>query len=261
MKRLFVILVIFVLVSSNYSQKSPLINDLKQISQVPNEIPQRITGMTFDGKILWFPIYLDKGHYATFNIDEEKWKYSDNQKHHDAILKVAQPFNSYSGIAFVGKSLWLGGSYGENFGSINTETWEVEKNFTMKVRPDLTGSQSYSSFAFDGKYIWAAWHCLAFNLPNSETQQLLKIDIETGKILEKFPLIAGRTNDTVHGLTFDGKNLWHIKDKRLTKFDLNGQVLAQFNLKELYRPSGLAWDGESMWIVEFSGKLWKLPFR
>lgn len=234
--------------------------ELKQISQVPAEIPQRITGMAFDGDKFWFSVYLSKGHYATFNPQTEEWKYSDEEKQHSAIRKISQPFASAHGITFVGKTLWLGGSYGESFGSINTETWQVEKHFIGKVRPDLPGSQSYSSLAFDGKNIWAAWQSFVYKLPVAETQQLLKIDVETGKIIGKYPIPAGTRNDGVHGLTFDGTNLWHIKDKKLSAIDLNGKVLSQFILKDVERPSGLAWDGKSLWIVEFYGKLWKLTF-
>ncbi|HXG86342.1 MAG TPA: hypothetical protein VNI84_20150 [Pyrinomonadaceae bacterium] len=253
------VLITFIITA--FAQKVPVIGELKQVSQVPCIIPQRITGMAFDGEKFWFSVYLSKGHYATFDPKTEEWKYSGDEKQHRAIRQISQPFNSSHGIVFVGKTLWLGGSYGESFGSINTETWQVEKHFTQKIRPDLPGSQSYSSFAFDGTNIWAAWHGLAYSLPTSETQLLLKINPETGKVIEKYPLPAGSMPDSVHGLTFDGAKLWHIKDRKLSAIDLNGQLTAQYELKELGRPSGLAWDGNSLWIVEFNGKVWNLPFK
>ena len=252
---------LFVLVIATYSQNLPLTAELKQVSQVPANIPQRITGMAFDGEKFWFPVYLSRGNYATFNPKTEEWKYSDDEKHRQAIRKISQPFSASSGIAFAGKTLWLGGSYGESLGVINTGTWEIEKHFKQKVRPDLPGSQSYSSLAFDGTNIWAAWHSFVYKLPASETQQLLKINSNTGEIIEKYPLPPGDRNDGVHGLTFDGEKLWHVKDNRLSEIDLNGNVMRQFTLKELNRPSGLAWDGESLWIIEFSGKLWKPSFK
>jgi hypothetical protein len=253
------ILITFIVTA--FAQKAPTIGELKQVSQVPDTIPQRITGMAFDGEKFWFPVYLSNGHYASYNPKTEEWKYSDDEKHHRAIHRISQPFSSSSGIAFVGKTLWLGGSYGESFGSINTETWQVEKHFAKKGRPDINGGQSYSSFAFDGTNIWAAWHASDCKLPTSEAQLLLKINLETGEVIGKYPLPAGSAPDSVHGLTFDGTKLWHIKDGKLSAIDLKGKVLSQFILKDLDRPSGLAWDGESLWIVEFSGKLWKLPFK
>lgn len=250
--------ILIAFITAAYAQKAPVIGELKQVSQVPDTIPQRITGMAFDGEKLWFSVYLSQGHYATFNPKTEEWKYSDDEKHHHAIRQISQPFSSASGIVFAGKTLWLGGSYGESFGSIDTETWQIEKRFVQKVSPDLSGTQSYSSLAFDGTNIWTAWHGLAYKLPTSETQLLLKINPETGKVIEKYPLPAGSMPDMVHGLTFDGARLWHIKDNRLSAIDLNGKVLSQFVLKDVCRPSGLAWDGESLWIVEFYGKVWKL---
>ncbi len=256
--------VLFTFTFSAFAQKIPLIDKLKEISQLPPDIPQRITAIAYDGEKLWLAVYLDKGHYATFNPKTSEWKYSDSEMHHMAIREVSQPFNSASGMFFTDNKLWLSGSYGESFGYINTETWKVEKVFKQMVRPALkkTNSQSYASMTFDGKNIWIAWHLFHYRLPNSEVQQLLKIEPETGKILEKYPLPIGNKSDGTHGLTFDGTNLWHIKDKRLSKIDSsNGKVLEIYILTELKRPSGLAWDGDSLWIVQFDGKLWSLPFK
>jgi hypothetical protein len=259
MKKTASLAFILVLFITAYSQNLSAF-ELKQVSQIPAEIPQRITGMAFDGERFWFAVYLSQGHYATYDPRNEEWKYSDNETQHQVTRRISQPFASASGMAFVGKTLWLGGSYDESFGSINTDTWLVEKHFVQKVRPDLPGGQSYSSLAFDGTNLWAAWHGLAYKLPTSETQLLLKIDPETGNIMDTYPLPAGSKPDMVHGLTFDGEKLWHMKDKRLSAVDLNGKVLSQITLKDINRPSGLAWDGKSLWIVEFYGKLWKLSF-
>lgn len=264
MKRVACILIVIVLfaVFSN-AQKAPLIDELQAVSQLPAEIPQRVTALAFDGEKLWFAVYLDKGRYATYNPKNGEWKYSDSEPHHQAIRQISQPFSSASGMAFDGKKLWLSGSYGASFGRINTENWQVEKSFSQMVRPDLakTNSQSYASMAFDGNNLWIAWHLFEYQLPASEVQQLLKIEPETGSILAKYPLPVGTRNDMTHGLTFDGTNLWHVKDRRLTTIDLDGKLIGGYDLKELKRPSGLAWDGNSLWIVEFNGKLWKLPFK
>ncbi|MGD9563221.1 MAG: hypothetical protein AB7F88_13540 [Pyrinomonadaceae bacterium] len=256
-----ILILVITLVSFAFAQKRPVVEELTAVSQVPPEIPQRITGLAFDGERLWFSVYPSRGRYATFNMKTEEWRYSDDETHHVALRQVSQPFSSVGGIAFAGRSLWVGGSFGESLGSINLDTWQVEKHFRGKRRPDVHNSQSYSSLAFDGTNLWAAWHMFEYKRPASESQQLLKIDRETGEVLEIFPLPAGTRADGVHGLTFDGETLWHIKDKKLSAIDLHGRVLAQFSLKNVCRPSGLAWDGQFLWIVEFSGKLWKLPIR
>ena len=259
----FLIIVLKCLSLFANAQEAPLINELKEVSQFPAGIPQRVSAMAYDGEKLWFAIYQDRGRYATFNPKTSEWEYSDSEKHHAAIREVSQPFDSAGGMFFTGIKLWLSGSYGKSFGFINTETWKVEKVFRQMVRPDLekTNSQSYASMTFDGTNIWIAWHLFEYKLPDSEVQQLLKVEPETGKILEKYPLPIGTRPDGTHGLTFDGTKLWHIKDRKLSAINLNGKVIAQYELKQLERPSGLAWDGTSLWIVEFNGKLWNLPFK
>lgn len=114
---------------------------------------------------------------------------------------------------------------------------------------------------FDGRYIWIAWHLFHYKLPDAEVQQLLKINPDDGEIIKRFSLPIGVRNDPNHGLTYDGETLWHIKGKKLSKINLNGTVTAQFTLKDIKSPSGLAWDGNSLWISESEGKLWKLPFK
>jgi hypothetical protein len=38
-------------------------------------------------------------------------------------------------------------------------------------------------------------------------------------------------------------------------------VIAQYDLgREIKRPSGLAWDGQALWIAQFDGQIWRLPF-
>lgn len=255
------IFILLILAFSAFAQKLPSVSELKQISQLPAEIPQRVEALAYDGEKLWFAIYLDNGRYATFNLQTKEWTYSNSEIQHQSISQVIQPFNSASGMVFVGKTLWLSGSYGESFGSINTENWKVEKLFKQKVRPDLRNSQAYADMTFDGENLWIAWHLFDYTLPDSEVQQLLKVNTVSGEILEKYPLPVGTRNDGTHGLSFDGTKLWHIKDKKLSAIDLDGRLTAQFELKELERPSGLAWDGNSLWIVGFNGKLWNLPFK
>lgn len=265
MKKYNLLFIIFLLGFSQIAQAQniPLLSELKQVSQIPADIPQRVNGLAFDGEKFWTSVYLDNGHYATFNQQTQEWKYSDSAIHHSAIRKISQPFSSSSGMVFVGNVLWLSGSYGKSFGLINTEKWEVENVFEKMVRPDLekTNSQHYSSMTFDGKNIWIAWHLFDYKLPDSEVQQLLKINPQTGEIIEKFPLPIGPKADGTHGLTFDDENLWHIKYSKLSKIDLRGRLLEQYELPELKRPSGLVWQDNSLWIIEFGGKLWHLPFR
>lgn len=65
-----------------------------------------------------------------------------------------------------------------------------------------------------------------------------------------------------HGLTWDGTRLWHMKDSRLSSIDPStSEVIAHYTLDQIKRPSGLAWDGEALWIAEFHGTIWRLSLK
>jgi len=113
-------------------------------------------------------------------------------------------------------------------GSVNVETWQVEKHFKGKLRTDVHNGQVYSALAFDGANLWAAWHMFEYKRNVSESQQLLKIDRNSGEVLERYPLPPGERGNGAHGLTFDGQTLWHIKGGKLSSINLQGRVLPQF---------------------------------
>jgi len=129
------------------------------------------------------------------------------------------------------------------------------------VKPDLYGTQSYSALAYDGEYVWAVWHSFNYKVDSSQTQLLLKIDKETGQVVSEFPAPLGSPGGNARGLAWDGKNLWHGTDRRLTALNQSGNKLAQYVLPGVREINGLAWDGSSLWIIEFGGKLWKLPLK
>lgn len=238
----------------------PNLEELQLVTRLPSELPQRVSGFAFDGEKFWAVIYQGRGRYATFNPQTRSWQASNSNDHHRAITEVAGSFESPGGICFANGRLWVGGSYGESFGSINMQNWSIERLFRVRQRDD-GGSHSYASLAYDGQHLWIAWHWFNYRLPVSQTQLLLKIDPETGVVISRYPTPAGTRSDVTHGLTWDGARLWHIKNRRLSSIDsATGAVTAQYGLGQIRRPSGLAWDGEALWIVEFSGEVWRLPF-
>jgi hypothetical protein len=90
---------------------------------------------------------------------------------------------------------------------------------------------------------------------------LLKVEPKSGIVIAEYPLPPGTANDMTHGLTFDGSLLWHAKDNKLSSIDpATGQMIAQYTLSQIKRVSGLAWDDQALWISEFNGKIWRLPF-
>jgi hypothetical protein len=238
----------------------PNLGQLEQVAHLPRELPQRVMGLAYDGQKLWATIYLGHGIYATLDPATLTWQTSIMTSHQEVIKTVSGAFESPGGICFNKDRLWITGSYGESFGVIDLNTWKVERLFKGKQREDRA-SQAYSSVTFDGHNLWIAWHWFRYDLPVSDTQLLLKVDPETGQVVNHYPLPAGTRNDATHGLTWDGSRLWHMKDQLLTAIDpVSGEVTARYVLHQLKRPSGLAWANNALWIVEFRGNVWRLRF-
>lgn len=232
--------------------QKPQLDKLEQVVQPKGTL--RSNAVAFGRMQIWCVIYHGRGRNAV--LANNKWKFGEDAKMQAAIRTAA---GSPGGMCFADGELWIGDAYGASIGCIRTEDWKVVRQFKGKQRDDRA-SQSYSGMAFDGKHLWVAWHWFKYDLPEASTQLLLKIDRETGKVINDYPLPAGTRQDGVHGLTWDGTNLWHVKDQTLSAIDpANGKVIAQHKLDRLIRPSGLAWDGTALWIVQFNGALWRLP--
>lgn len=240
----------------------PDVRELKVVAQLPPELPQRIMGLAYDGEQIWATIYLGKGTYAKLDPGTLEWSTDTDTKHTTLIASAAGAFGSPGGVCFANGKLWIAGAYGESFGSINRDTWKIESVFRGKQRQDpKNASQAYSSIAYDGSNLWIAWHWFRYDQPVSQTQRLLKINPESGHVLAQYPVPAGKRNDVTHGLTWDGTRLWHMKDQRLSAIDPStGLVTEQYMIPDVSRPSGLAWAKDALWIAEFRGKIWRLPF-
>lgn len=231
----------------------------KLVAQLPDGVPQRVKGLTYDGEKLWAGIYQGGGAYVTLDPSTLKWNVSNEDKPRRAIIKVAGVIDSPGAICFVDGKLWVAGNNGQSLGIVDPHDWSVERVFTRKQRPENDASQSYSSMAYDGNHVWVAWHWCKYDVHVSYTQRLLKIDPDTGSVVAEYPLPPGSASDVTHGLTWDGTWLWHAKDDRLSAIDpATGRAIAQYKLGKVKRPSGLAWDGRALWIIEFDGKVWRL---
>jgi hypothetical protein len=253
------LLFILFCVNAGSSSATPDLQGLQLVAQLPPQVPQRIKGFTYDGEKFWAAIYQGGGRYVTLDPLTLQWTVRDDDKQRRAFSKVSGVADSPGSICFVDGKLWVGGGNAQSFGLIDTHDWNVERIFPGKQRAEQDGSQSYSSIAYDGTNLWIAWHWFRYDVPASETQRLLKIDPSTGSTIAEYPLPEGTAPDLAHGLTWDGTQLWHAKDNRLSAIDPHtGSVTAQYKLGEIKRPSGLAWDGRALWIIEFDGKVWRL---
>lgn len=240
----------------------PDLLSLTYISQLPTDLPRRVSAFGYDGEKLWVMIYQYHGSYATFDPSTSEWTISHDVERQRLIAEVAGSFGSPGGVYFDKNTMWIGSAYGDSFGAIDTNSWTIQKQFHGKHRGDDWASQSYSDIAYDGSSLWVVWHWFRYNLPVSQTQLLLKIDPDTGNVLAKYPAPAGTRNDGVHGLTWDGAKLWHMKDSMLTAIDPStGAFAARYRIREIRRPVGLAWVNNALWIAEFDGKIWRLPFK
>lgn len=243
------------------AQKVPVISDLKEVAQLPDKVPQRVMALAFDGKKLWFAIYLDRGRYVKYDPQANEWDLEQDEQLNNSIRGVTRTHMSAGGMVFVDGKMWLGSAYGDFIGWIDLDDPARCESIQKRYKRDLSGSQSYSDLTTDGTYIWAAWHSFNWKMDRSQTQLLLKIDKANGDVLAEYPLPPGSSSDGTHALAWDGSKLWHAKGSKLTSLDENGVKMGQFDIPTLKRPSGMVWDGNSLWIVEFDGKLWRLPFK
>ena len=257
------VLVLCVCMIAGAQTGAPKIHDLELVTQLPPHFPQRIMGLAYDGEQLWATIYLGKGRFAKLDPLTLSWTSTgDESEHNRAIALVAGAFESPGAVCFANGSLWIAGAYGESFGSINRESWQIERLYRGKQREDESNaSQTYASMVHDGTNLWIAWHWFRYDQPISQTQLVLKVDPDSGKVIAQYPLPGGTRNDGTHGLTWDGTRLWHMKDQRLSAIDpTTGTVTAKYVIKDIKRPSGLAWTNDTLWIAEFNGRIWRLPF-
>ena len=244
-------------------------------------LPAGITGLAYDGTVLWACTYTRPGG-ALVKIDLQS-------------LKAEQTPIAFSGtgspgaMAFDGKLLWLSASYGSGIWSVDPASGNVVKTKKVIQKPDSRASQSYAGLAFDGNKLWVAWHWSNYD-PAVPSQFLLRFDPKKMDFEDaRFELPEGDRQDGTHALAWDGKHLWHAKaqsdgsprrrwlvgghpDLGRAKAQTDGAVLSQispetgtsiqaFPLKGIARPSGMTWFDNALWIAEFDGTLWRLPMK
>ena len=238
---------------------TPNLREVKLVAQLPKELPQEIIGLAYDGEQLWATIFHGRGAYAKLDPASLTWTVDKDPEHH-RIIESVNGIGGPAGVCFADGMMWIGGAFGESFGPIDPQNWTTGRVIKRKQRTG-TGTQIYSSLAWDGNNLWIAWHWIDYKQPLEQTQRLLKVDPLTGNVIADFPVPPGNPNDLTHALTFDGTNLWHMKDQRLSAIDpATGKVTAVYIVPEICRASGLAWIKDTLWISEFNGKIWRLPF-
>ncbi|MFL6466419.1 MAG: hypothetical protein ACJ72Z_00525 [Pyrinomonadaceae bacterium] len=244
------------------AQKIADLDQIKQVSQLPADVPQRANAIAFDGEKFWVPLYVDRGRIVTFDPKTETWDTKQDPKFAAAANRIFGKTLSPGGITFVDGKMWVANTYGDSFGWIDVDDPSTNMRYDKVIRPEWTNSQSYTDLTFDGTSIWASW--LAgdyYGIDPSKTQLLLEINPKSGEVVSTFQIRFGGLADMAHGLAWDGENFWYGFQNSLRALDRQGKALAKYSIKGISRISGLAWDGEALWIIEFNGKLWRLPLK
>src|ERR1044071_5123436 len=107
----------------------PDLEQLKLVTQLPAEVPRRVASIAYDGEKLWVGIYMGHGIYVTLDPSSLQWTIGNKQESREAITAVSGSFDSPGGLCFVNGKLWIGGSYGDSFGSVDPHDWKIENKF------------------------------------------------------------------------------------------------------------------------------------
>jgi len=137
MKKANVILLISIFTILSFvvkAQKQPIISELKLVAKTPSEI-RGISAIAYNEGKIWAISSHDKGRYAIFNLEDNKWELSDSGEHYKAIREIAGRYNDVGGMTFANEKLWLGSGYGYSFGSVDMKTYGI-------------------SLAWDGDSLW-----------------------------------------------------------------------------------------------------------
>lgn len=128
----------------------PDLGQLKFVTQLTSEVPRRVSSIAYDGEKLWVGIYMGQGIYATLDPSSLQWTIGNEKKSRDAITDVSGSFYSPGGLCFINGKLWIGGSYGDSFGSVDPHDWKVENKFSVR---QIADSRQHS-----------VWRCGSFHL-------------------------------------------------------------------------------------------------
>lgn len=243
-KRLFLVLVTFVLLSSLFVT-STLAQQPKFFQPVivqsfdsPYSNPE---GLAWDGQYLWNS---DSNEALMQNVG----RFSRNQIYQldpsdGHVVRSFDPPGIGSGTGYYSSGLTWDGQY----------LWYTARHYEKIYRLDPSDGHVVYSFsspgtgseglAWDGQYLWNA------DLGNTKIYQL---DPSDGQVIRSFD----SPGSNPAGLAWDGQYLWHADwiEEKIYKLDSSdGQVIQSFDSPGP-RPTGLAWDGQYLWNADIHNK-------
>src|SRR5215217_8942052 len=96
---LFSIALLFLLSEARVANAGePDLLSLTYVSQLANDLPQRVSGFGYDGEKLWVMTYMDRGAFATLNPSTLEWTVNQDLDRQRLIAEVAGYTGSPGGI-------------------------------------------------------------------------------------------------------------------------------------------------------------------
>lgn len=205
---------------------------------IPGDYP---TGLTFDGKNLWFADYQTDLLYC---LDPENG---------NVIRTISSPAYWPEGLAWDGEFLWnadvkggipLSEHYAGKIYKLDPENGKILKTIDAP-------SSAPRGLAWDGKYLWCV---------DSDTQEVIQFSPEDGTTIRSF---TSPSTDP-RGLAFDGTYLWisdRLKNEIYMVDPKTGVVILITDAPGEFT-TGLCFDGTSLWAIDYQeDKLFQLKIR
>lgn len=123
------------------------------------------------------------------------------------------------------------------------------------IRTFSTLTENGSGIAIGGGYLWTASNgktpARPFRSTDTHEPGVLKLDIETGELVQRFPTPDG---GGVHGIEWDEGRLWltQFNPKAIVLVDAEDFHVIRSFPSDLGSPHGLARDGDGIWCSDRS---------
>jgi hypothetical protein len=138
---------------------------------------------------------------------------------------------SVSGFAFDGEALWITRDGAPLIHRVDPQSGAVTR--TLRFVTGDTGGN-----AWDGRTLWQIAYL---------ERMVYAVDVRSGTATPAFKTPG---NGLCAGMTFDGRHLWiaNFEDARIYRVDpaAGGKVIGSIDGN--FETTGLAWDGESLWM-------------
>ena len=127
---------------------------------------------------------------------------------------------------------------------VNLQTLAINKSLKLSIPQTAENFYSGRIVHYDGSDIYVMWF-------SDSQQQIEKFDAVGGGVVASYPMFETLFYG-VDKIDFDGTSFWvginRPFDNRIVGFDLNSALITTVHRNPLFRPHGIAWDGDSFWV-------------